>query len=103
MNRTIFFDLLIYKTRANLRAEVSRLYLAYVWWVLNPLFNMAIFYIVFGIFMNNRQEHLALFLLLGTSQWQWFASTAQHAANSIWSAGNTMRQINIPKVFFPLE
>lgn len=103
MRPTIFFDLLLYKTRANLRAEVSRLYLNYAWWALEPLFSMGVFYIVFGVFMNSATPHFALFLLIGTTQWQWFSSTVLHASGSIQGASGLMQQVDIPKLFFPLE
>lgn len=103
MRNKNFIDLLLYKTRANLRAEVSRLYLNYAWWALEPLFSMAVFYVVFGIFMNSATPHFALFLLIGTTQWQWFSATVLHAANSIQAASGLMQQVDIPKIFFPLE
>lgn len=103
MKTQTFFDLLFYKTRANLRAEVSRLYLNYAWWALEPLFTMVVFYMVFGVFMNTSTPHFALFLLIGTTQWQWFASTTLHASNSILGAAGLMQQVDISKVFFPLE
>ncbi len=98
-----FFELLFYKTRANLKTEVSRLYLNYAWWALEPLFSMAIFYVVFGIFMNSQTPHFALFLLIGTTQWQWFSSSMQHASNSIRSSSHIMQRVAIPKIFFPFE
>lgn len=98
-----FCELLLYKTKANLRAEISRLYLNYVWWVLEPLFTLGVFYVVFGIFMNSQTPHFALFLLIGLTQWQWFASTVMHAAGSIRVSAGLMLQADIPKFFFPLE
>ena len=98
-----FWELLAYKTRANLRSEVSRYYLAYLWWVFDPLFSMGILYVVFGIFMGGGQENFILFLLLGTTQWSWFASTVQNSSGSIFASGGLMRQVYIPKFFFPLE
>lgn len=98
-----FFDLLLYKTRANLRSEISRLYLNYLWWALEPLFSMIVFYIVFGIFMNSSTPNFALFLLIGTTQWQWFSTTIEHMASSIYNSGPIMQQVKIPKIFFPLE
>lgn len=103
MTFTAFTDLLLYKTRANLRAEVSRLYLNYAWWALEPLFSMAVFYVVFGIFMNSQTPHFALFLLIGTTQWQWFSSGIMHASKSIRNAGHILQRVAIPKIFFPLE
>ena len=98
-----FVNLLFYKSRANLRSEVSRLYLNYLWWALEPLFSMAIYYIVFGVFMNSQTPHYALFLLIGTTQWQWFANTLEHMASSIYNSSHIMQQVDIPKIFFPLE
>lgn len=103
MQSIVFFDLLLYKTRANLRAEVSRLYLNYAWWALEPLFSMVVFYVVFGVFMNSATPHFALFLLIGTTQWQWFSTTVLHASNSILGASGLMQQVSISKIFFPLE
>lgn len=103
MVQKTFFDLLLYKTRANLRAEISRLYLNYAWWALEPLFSMAVFYVVFGVFMNSPTPHFALFLLIGTTQWQWFSATLMHASGSILSAAGLMQQIDLHKLFFPLE
>ncbi len=103
MVRKTFFDLLIYKTRANLRAEISRLYLNYAWWALEPLFSMAVFYVVFGVFMNSSTPHFALFLLIGTTQWQWFSATLLHASGSILDAAGLMQQVDLHKLFFPLE
>lgn len=103
MQKKLFFELLVYKTRANLRAEVSRLYLNYAWWVLEPLFTFGVMYVVFGVFMHNPMPHFALFLLIGLVQWQWFANTTLHAAGSIRGAAGLMLQANIPKIFFPLE
>lgn len=103
MRLASFLDLLMYKTRANLRAEVSRLYLNYVWWALEPLFSMIVFYVVFGIFMNSATPHFALFLIIGTTQWQWFATTSLNASNSIRGASGIMQRVSIPKIFFPLE
>ena len=103
MKAQAFFDLLLYKTRANLRAEVSQLYLNFAWWALEPLFSMAVFYVVFGIFMNSSTPHFALFLLIGTTQWQWFSATVLHASTSISGAGALIQRVSLPKVFFPLE
>ncbi len=103
MRKRAFFDLLIYKTRANVRTEVSRLYLNYMWWILEPLLSMGIFYVVFGVFMHTKTPHFALFLLIGLCQWQWFSATVLHACTSIYQNSHIMNAVDIPKIFFPLE
>lgn len=103
MYATCFFDLLFYQARANLRSEISRLYLNFAWWVIEPCMTMLIYYVVFGLFMKHTTEHFMLFLLIGTTQWQWFAATTMHAVPCIQAANELIQHVDIPKIIFPLE
>lgn len=98
-----FFSLLVFKTAANLHIEVSKYYLNYFWWLLEPVLTMGVFYVVFGIFLDRGTEHFVAFLLCGLTSWNWFNRTVQNAAASIEQGHGLMMQVNIPKVFFPLE
>lgn len=102
LNRN-FFPLLKVKALANLRTEVSRYYLNYFWWVLEPVLTMLVFYIVFGIFLNSGTPHYVAFLLTGLVPWQWFANGVTQSSNSILANKGLMLQVDIPKMFFPLE
>ncbi len=94
---------MIFKTGANLRTEVSRYYLNYLWWVIEPVLTMGIFYLVFGIFMNRGTPHFIAFLLCGLTFWNWFARTVNNASASIMQGQGIMQQVDILKIFFPLE
>lgn len=97
------FELLLFKTGANLRTEVSKYYLNCLWWVIEPIFSMSVFYLVFGIFLNRGTENYVAFLLTGLTAWGWFSRSVIHAGNSIIQGKGLMMQINISKVFFPVE
>jgi lipopolysaccharide transport system permease protein len=101
--RSNLYSLLLFKTSANLKAEISKYYLNYLWWVLEPILLMLVFYIVFGVFLNSGTENFAAFLLVGLTAWNWFNRTVNNAASSIQNGRGLMLQVNIPKVFFPLE
>jgi len=103
MRTKTFFDLLLFKTEANLRTEVSKYYLNYLWWVIEPVLTMGVFYIIFGIFMNRGTEHFVAFLLAGLTFWNWFMRSVNNASSSIIGGQGLMQQVAIPKVFFPLE
>lgn len=98
-----FFGLLLVKVYANLRTEVSRYYLNYLWWLIEPILTMGTYYLVFGIFLSSKVEHFVPFLLIGLVSWQWFSHCVDHASSSIVGGKGLMLQVNIPKVFFPLE
>lgn len=100
---TNFWELLLVKSIANLRTEISRYYLNYLWWVIDPVMTMVVFYFVFGVFLNRGTEHFAAFLIIGTVFWQWFANGVSQSANGILSNKGLILQVDIPKAFFPLE
>ena len=102
MNNSLW-HLLLFKTLANLRTEVSRYYLNYAWWVIEPVLMMSVFYVVFGLFLNRGTQHYIAFLLVGLTCWNWFGRSVQNGASSIYQGRILMLQVDIPKVFFPLE
>lgn len=102
LNRA-FYNLLLYRTAANLKSEVSRYYLNYFWWVLEPILTMAVFYVVFGVFLNRGTEYFAGFLLVGLTSWNWFNRSVTNASGSILSGRGLMLQVNVSKLFFPFE
>ncbi|MDD4455989.1 MAG: ABC transporter permease [Syntrophotalea acetylenica] len=103
MQLRTFYDLLLFRTRANIKTEVSRYYLNYMWWVIDPLITMGTLYLVFGIFMNRGTPNYVPFLLIGITMFQWFARSVNNACGSIIEGRGLMMQVHILKVFFPLE
>ncbi len=97
-----FILLVMFKVRANLRSEIARDYLNYLWWVVEPILFMGVYYIVFGILLKQGTDNFIPFLLIGLTAWQWFANALTHSSTSIFNAQGIMRHIKINKIFFPL-
>jgi lipopolysaccharide transport system permease protein len=96
-----YIDLVWYKAYADLRVEASRGYLGILWWVLEPLLFMGVFYIVFGMRFRQSGEDYVAFLLVGLVTWRWFDNTMKLGANAlIWNQG-LMQQVYVPKIVFP--
>ena len=95
-------DLILYKTLADLRAEAARTYIGFLWWVLDPLIFMAIFYVVFGLLLKRGTPDFVPFLLVGLVSWRWFQNTITHSATAILGGRGLMQQVYVPKVIFPL-
>lgn len=96
-----FISLVFTKAILNLRSEASRTYLSYIWWVLEPVLYIAVFYLVFGVLLNNGTPDYINLLLTGLIPWLWFAKSVTNASGSIVSGRELMLQIHIPKLFFP--
>lgn len=95
-------DLLVYKTYADLRAEAARTYISYLWWVIDPILTMLVFYVVFGLLFSRGGEGFVAFLLVGLVVWNWYRQTISHAGNAILIGQGLMNQVHVPKIVFPV-
>tara|TARA_R110000787_G_scaffold188209_4_gene299983 strand:+ start:2864 stop:3658 length:795 start_codon:yes stop_codon:yes gene_type:complete len=91
-----------YKLKANLKAEASRNYLGYLWWLLEPAMLLGVFYFVFGVLLNYGRDGFESYLLVGITFWLVFANTVTHSCNSIQTASGIIQQVYVPKWVFPV-
>lgn len=96
-----YLELVWYKARADLRAEAARAYLGTLWWVLEPLLYMAVFYLVFSVLLQRGGEGFVPFLLSGLVVWRWFGASVGRGANAIPANARLMLQVYLPKYLFP--
>ena len=95
------FELVKYKTACDLKAEAQRTYLGVVWWVLEPLLFMAIYYFVFGVLLQIRTPDFVVYLISGIIFFQWFASSVEQGQRAILINKSLYRMIPIQKIIFP--
>jgi len=95
-------SLILYKTYAELRAESERTYVGFLWWFVDPIVMMLVYYMVFTVILKTRSQDFLAFLFIGILSWRWFSTSIMHGANSILSARGLMQQVYLPKVIFPI-
>ena len=88
---------LIYAAGARLRSEVSNSYLNWIWWILEPMLDMAVYMIIFGYFFNMSEEHFPLFLYTGISIWSFFSKCVRGSVGLIKRNRDIITRIYIPK------
>ena len=99
---TNYIELVLYKTYADLRAEAERTYLGFLWWIIEPILFMGVFYVVFGLLLERGTADFVPFLLIGLTVWKWFNACLMHGALSIMGGQGLMQQVFLPKVIFPI-
>jgi lipopolysaccharide transport system permease protein len=97
-----YLAIIVFKTKAELKTERQRTYLGFIWWILEPLMFLGIFYTVFVHIRQVRQEHFVQFLLTGLILWQWFKSSISQSSAVIIYQINLLRQVRIPAWLFPV-
>jgi len=96
-----YFELILYKTYADLRAERERTYLGFLWWIFEPIMYMSVFYVFFGLLLGRKTDDFVPFLLVGLTVWQWLKSCLSHGSETILNATHITQQVHLPKVIFP--
>lgn len=98
-----FVELVLTKAKFNLKSEASQNYLRYLWWVIDPLLYLSVFYLVFGFLLyRGGGENFVVYLLTGLVPFQWFAKTIQQSSNAIFAGRGVMNQVRVSPLFFPL-
>lgn len=97
-----YWDLVLYRAFAELKAENDRAYLGVLWWVLEPILFMLVFYIVFGLGLRHASEGYVSFLLCGLLPWKWLDSTVRTSSGVISFSAGLMNQVYLPKILLPI-
>ena len=98
-----YFSLVDTQARMALKADSAQYFLGYIWWLLEPLMFVGVFYLVFDIFLGSQSGDFLTFLICGQLTFVWFSKSVTHAADSIVAAAGLIGKINVPKTLFPLS
>lgn len=97
-----YWDLIFYKTYADLKAEASRTYINYLWWLFDPLLQLGVYYVVFAILFERGGPGYIFVLMIGIIFWRWFSESVSHGASTIMNGKGLMNQVAMPKWIFPM-
>ena len=79
MNPLQFISLLDVKARMGLKSEASKLYLSYLWWVLEPILWALAFYFVFEVLLSFGRD--LFFIMCGKVPFLWFSKSVTNVAH----------------------
>jgi lipopolysaccharide transport system permease protein len=92
----------LFNVVCNLKAEVNKYALSYLWWIIEPALHLFILYIVFGIFFHgNSNPNFIPFLFCGIIPWFWFNKSIANGMDAILKGRHIIKDTYIPKYFFP--
>jgi len=98
-----FFNIVLYRSAAELRSEGTRTYAGYLWWILEPLLSLTVYYVAFKYIFHRETENFLMFLFSGIVIYRFFAGTVTRSAASISGGQGLMQLIYVHKSIFPLS
>lgn len=94
--------LIRYLVQADVRKKGADTLLGNLWWVLDPLLQMAVYVVLVSVVFARDTPDYPLFIFCAILPWKWFQSTVQDAITSVTGADRLIRQIQFPKLVLPL-
>jgi homopolymeric O-antigen transport system permease protein len=94
--------LIRYLVQADIRKKGADTLLGNLWWVLDPLLQMAVYVVLVSVVFNRAVPDYPLFIFAAILPWKWFQSTVQDATTSVTGADRLIRQVQFPKLVLPV-
>ncbi len=91
-----------YLVQADLAKHGSDTLLGNVWWVLDPLLQMAVYVILVQVIFRTSKPDYPLFVFAAILPWKWFSASLNDAITSVTSRERIIKQVNFPKIVLPV-
>lgn len=92
-----YWQFITYAANADLRAEVANSYLNRLWWLLEPLFSMLVYVVVFGRIMGRSVENYATFVFSALLMWKFFSTTINYSVKCVRNNRDIVTKVYVPK------
>ena len=89
--------------KKDLRSRYRGSVLGFLWTLLNPLFQLLIYSVVFPHLLKVSEKNYPLFVFVGLLPWIFFTSAVSVATTSIVSNSNLIKKIYFPRLVIPFS
>ena len=90
-----------YLVGADLKRTHADTALGQLWWLLDPILRLLVYYFLFAVIYQRKTPDFLLFLFAAILPWKWFSTTVNSAMNSVAGRQGLIRQIQFPKIVLP--
>jgi ABC-type polysaccharide/polyol phosphate export permease len=95
--------LIRYLVQADMKKRGSDTVLGNVWWILDPLLQMTVYWIFVSVIARRPAPDYPLFIFAALLPWKWYASVVNDATNAVVNKDKLIRQIAFPKLVLPVS
>jgi hypothetical protein len=94
--------LIRYLVQADLKKKGADTLLGNIWWILDPLLQMAVYVILVTLIFQRKQPDYPLFVFSAILPWKWFRTAVDDGTTSVVSSDRLIKQIQFPKLVLPI-
>jgi len=86
-----------HSAKAILKSEVANSYLNWLWWILDPICFMIIYYFIFGIVFGAKEKYFLAFIFIGLTIWDFFNKTVMQSVKIVKNNKSIVSKVYLPK------
>lgn len=91
-----------YLIRADLKKKGSDTVLGNLWWIIDPLLQMAVYVVLVTVIFARSTPAYPLFIFAAILPWKWFTSVINDSVVSVTSQEQLIKQVLFPKIILPV-
>lgn len=95
-------DLISVLLHKELEVRYKGSVLGYLWSIMNPLAQAAVFYLVFSVYMRFAVDHYLVALLAALFAWQWFTNSVLQGPHTFLANPTLVKKVSSPRYIIPL-
>jgi ABC-type polysaccharide/polyol phosphate export permease len=95
--------LIRYLVQADMKKRGSDTVLGNLWWILDPLLQMAVYVIFVTVIAQRPAPDYPLFIFAAILPWKWYQAVINDATTSVVRHDKLIRQIAFPKIVLPVS
>jgi lipopolysaccharide transport system permease protein len=93
--------LLLSLTLRELKARYRGSLLGFLWTFLNPTMQMAVYSVMFSVWMRQKIEHYTYYVFVGLLPWIWFTSSLLQGSSAISDRRDLLTKVRFPAQVLP--
>jgi ABC-type polysaccharide/polyol phosphate export permease len=91
-----------YLVQADMIKHGANTFLGNVWWVLDPLLQMAVYVLFVAVILGTGGADYPLFVFAAILPWKWFSTSMSDGILSVTSREAIIRQVKFPAIVLPV-
>jgi lipopolysaccharide transport system permease protein len=91
-----------YLVQADVRKKGADTLLGNLWWVLDPLLQMAVYVVLVSVIFDRGKADYPIFIFAAILPWKWFQTTVYDGITAVTGADRLIRQVQFPKLVLPV-
>lgn len=88
---------IIYSAKSGLKSEVAGSRLGWIWWILEPVLFMFVYWFIFAVIFGNSTKYFPIYVFIGISMWNFINKTILNSVKIVNNNKGIVSKVYLPK------